>query len=270
MIYNNIAMISKQKFASYEWSLSSLIFSTKPDCIEIHNEINTRPKLDVFHNHFTTSREFLASYNLEKHEIQIINWKNGDEITRVIPNDKVLSMSLLYDNKTLVCLEEQSDGERYCLYNIENESSNTLCEKYNFYRSLSFSKSGLYLASIAWNSNEIASLRNHLVLFKKLEKGYDPVKLDHKFEHVFALRFTDEEDEVYVVARQKGDDTHKLWKSTLGSDVWELVFSSSYDLVRPFETSSTSLFELSKNYAFILVIEWLFKNQSCRSKNRKT
>ena len=47
MIYNNIAMISKQKFATYEWSLSSLIFSTKPDCIEIHNEINTRPKLDV-------------------------------------------------------------------------------------------------------------------------------------------------------------------------------------------------------------------------------
>ena len=27
MIYNNIAMISKQKFASYEWSLSSLIFN---------------------------------------------------------------------------------------------------------------------------------------------------------------------------------------------------------------------------------------------------
>ena len=58
--------------------------------------------------------------------------ENGDEITRVIPNDKVLSMSLLYDNKTLVCLEEQSDGERYCLYNIENESSNTLCENITF------------------------------------------------------------------------------------------------------------------------------------------
>ena len=68
---------------------------------------------------------------------------------------------------------------------------NTLCEKYNFYRSLSFSKSGLYLTSIAWNSNEIASLRNHLVLFKKLEKGYDPVKLDHKFEHIFAISFID-------------------------------------------------------------------------------
>ena len=41
-----------------------------------------------------------------------------------------------------------------------------------------------------------------------------------------------------MYARQKGHDTHKLWKSILGSDVWELVFSSSYDLVRPFETSS--------------------------------
>ncbi len=252
MIYKNIAMISKQKFASYEWSLSSLIFSTRNDTIEIHNEINTTPKLDVIHKCFSTSREFLASYCEEKNEVKIINWKNGDEITRVTPNDKVLSMNLFYDNKILVCLEEQSDGQRYCLYNIENESSNTLCEKYNFYRNLSFSKSGLYLASIAWNIDEIAALKNHLVLFKKIEKGYDPVKIEHEFEHVFAIRFTEEENEIYVVARKKDDDNHKLWKSTLGSDVWELVFSASYDLARPFETCSSSLFQLSKNYAFIV------------------
>ena len=65
-----------------------------------------------------------AAYSKSDHLIRIINWKTGQHLSSIIPNDESVIHAIWAEENSFICLEKQSDGERYVIYNSAIENKN--------------------------------------------------------------------------------------------------------------------------------------------------
>ena len=262
-------LITKQKFVSYAWANSNLLFSTNKNNIRIYTELNTAKKINIENHIFDVNSEILSTYNKVKHSICISNWKNETTLHSLTPSDKVTDIKLNFQKNELVTRENQADGERYVLYDLDTDAFTTICDKYNFYRNLNISHNSEYLTMIAWNKEDIASYKTKLLLFERSGSNYSKKDIETPFEHVFDAKISHDEKFIYALVRGSEKKYHDLWRYDLTNKKWDVVFLSNKDLTRPLENNTGSCFCISKHYAFFLSTENSFSKIKAIDLNTK-